>query len=168
MEKIFTAFKKAIKGTDEDYTKGSIRRAIFMLSIPMILEMVMESLFSVVDIYFVGKIDGNATDAIAVVGITESVITLVYAIAIGLSMAATAMVSRRIGEKNPEAAAVAAAQSVIFATIVSILLGIAGYVYAENILRLMGGSDSLIASGLGYTQIRSKESTSILPNSSKQ
>jgi len=153
VEKIFTAFKDAIKGTDEDYTKGSIRRAIFMLSIPMILEMVMESLFSVVDIYFVGKIDGNATDAIAVVGITESIITLVYAISIGLSMAATAMVSRRIGEKNPKAASVAAAQSIIFATVVSILLGIAGYFYAENILRLMGGSESLIASGLGYTQI---------------
>ena len=153
VQKIFTALKEAIKGTEEDYTKGSIRRAIFMLSIPMILEMVMEALFSIVDIYFVGKIDGNATDAIAVVGITESVITLVYAVAIGLSMAATALVSRRIGEKNPDAAAVAAAQSIIFATAVSILLGVAGYYYAENILRLMGGSDELIASGLGYTQI---------------
>ena len=150
MKEYFKLFKLAIKGTEEDLTKGSIRRAIFLLSIPMILEMVMESLFAVVDIFFVGRI---STDAVATVGLTESVITIVFAVAIGLSMGVTAMVARRIGEKKTEEASAVAAQAIIFGILVSILLGVLGYIYAEDILRLMGGSESLIASGKWYTKI---------------
>lgn len=150
MKEYFKLFILAVKGTEEDLTKGSIRRAILLLSIPMILEMVMESLFAVVDIFFVGKI---STDAVATVGLTESVITIIFAIAIGLSMGATAMVSRRIGEKKPEEASRVAAQAIIFGILVSILLGILGYTYAEDILRLMGGSETLIANGKWYAKI---------------
>ena len=150
MQKYFKLFKQAVKGTDEDLTKGSLKRAIVLLSIPMILEMLMESLFAVVDIFFVGRI---STDAVATVGLTESVITIVFAVAIGLSMGATAMVARRIGEKKPEQASQVAAQAILFSIFVSVLLGIGGYHYAEDILRLMGGSESLISSGKGYTKI---------------
>ncbi|HEX8358344.1 MAG TPA: MATE family efflux transporter, partial [Segetibacter sp.] len=93
--------KASIQGSNEDFTKGSIRRAVFMLAIPMILEMCMESVFAVVDIFFVGKL---GKDAAATVGLTESFLTIIYSIAIGLSMAATAMVARRVGEKNTEEA----------------------------------------------------------------
>ncbi len=143
-------FLDALRGKTYDFTQGSIRRAIVLLSIPMILEMVMESLFAVVDVFFVGRLGETA---ISTVGLTESVITLVYSLAIGLSAAATAMVARRIGEKNEVAAAKAAMQAVILAIGVSILLGIAGVYWAEPILRLMGGSDELIASGIDYTRI---------------
>src|ERR1700709_15687 len=106
---IYRLFKSALSGEQQDYTTGSIRRAVFLLSIPMILEMCMESVFAVVDIFFVGRIGSNA---VATVGLTESVLTLVYSIAMGLSMAATAMVARRIGEKDKEGAARTAAQSI--------------------------------------------------------
>ena len=106
---IYFLFRQALSGENLDYTSGSIRRAVFLLSIPMILEMCMESVFAVVDIFFVGRI---GKEAVATVGLTESVITLVYSVAIGLSMAATAMVARRIGEKDPEGASRAAAQSI--------------------------------------------------------
>lgn len=116
----------------------------------MILEMVMESLFTVVDIFFVARI---SVDAVAAVGLTESVITLVYSASIGMSMAATAMVARRIGEKKPEAAASAAAQAILVGVIIAIILGLLGIWLAEDILRFMGGSPSLIESGVGYTRI---------------
>lgn len=150
MRKIFRIFIEAIKGTEKNFTSGSIRRAIVLLSIPMILEMVMESLFAVVDVFFVSKI---SVDAVATVGLTESVITLVYSLAIGLSMAATAMVARRIGEKKPDEAAQASIQAIILAIFISIIIGISGAYFAEDILRLMGGSEELIASGVGYTRI---------------
>ena len=140
----------AVRGKEKDFTSGSINRALLLLSIPMILEMVMESLFAVVDVYFVSRI---GTDAVATVGLTETVVTIVYALAIGISMGATAMVSRRIGEKNPESASVAAFQAILLSTIVSICISIVGIFYAEDILRLMGGSESLIASGASYTRI---------------
>lgn len=140
----------AIKGTEKEFTKGSINKAIFLLSIPMILEMVMESLFAVVDAYFVGQI---SIDAVATVGITESVITIVYSIAVGISAAATAMVSRRIGENQAEKAAVAAAQAILLSVSLSILIGILGIIFAEDILRLMGATESMISSGLSYTRI---------------
>lgn len=143
-------FMLAIKGEQKDFVTGSINKAIFMLSIPMILEMVMESLFAVVDIYFVGKVSVNA---VATVALTESVIMIVYAIAIGLSMAATAVVSRRIGEKNPEKAAEAGMQAIIITTVVSMVFSAIGIFYAKDILRLMGGEASLIEEGYGYTKI---------------
>ncbi|MDN5205559.1 MATE family efflux transporter [Fulvivirgaceae bacterium BMA10] len=148
--KFFRNLGKAISGNEQNFTSGSINRAIFMLSIPMILEMLMESLFAVFDIYFVGKVSVNA---IATVALTESVIMIVYAIAIGLSMAATAMVARRIGEKKPDAAADAGMQAIFITVFVSIFFSIAGIFFAKDILRLMGGEEDLIAEGYGYTQI---------------
>ncbi|GAB5550922.1 MAG: MATE family efflux transporter [Saprospiraceae bacterium] len=112
--------------------------------------MVMESLFAVVDVYFVSRV---GTDAVATVGLTETVVTIVYALAIGISMGATAMVSRRIGEDDPEAASVAAFQAILLSAVVSIIISIVGILYAEDILRMMGGSESLIASGANYTRI---------------
>jgi len=140
----------ALAGSEKNFTSGSIDRAIFLLSVPMILEMVMESLFAVVDVFFVSKI---GIDAVATVGLTESVITLVYSIAIGSSMATTAMVARRIGEKQPEKAAAAAVQAFYLAIVISVVIGVAGAVYAEEILILMGSSDQLVKSGASYTRI---------------
>lgn len=137
----------AINGTEKEFTSGSIRRALFILSIPMVLEMVMESLFAVVDIYFVGKV---SVDALATVALTESILFLVYAIAVGLSMATTAMISRRIGEKKPEEASQAAAQAIFIGLGFAAIISIAGLFFSEDILRLMGGSEELIAAGSGY------------------
>lgn len=141
---------EAIQGKEKNFTSGSINRALFILSIPMILEMVMESLFAVVDVFFVSKI---GTDAIATVGLTETVVTIVYALAIGISMGATAMVARRIGEQRPEAAAVAAVQAIILSAVVSLVISLVGIIYAADILRLMGGDAELVASGASYTRI---------------
>ncbi|MDX1942500.1 MAG: MATE family efflux transporter [Saprospiraceae bacterium] len=150
MRKVLKIIFEALKGEERDYTSGSINRAIVLLSIPMILEMVMESLFAVVDVYFVSKV---SVEAVTVVGLTESVLTLIYSVAIGLSMAATAMVARRIGEKKPQEASVAAMQSVFMAIAFSVLIGIPGILFADDILRFMGGNDKVVAQGTGYTQI---------------
>lgn len=149
IKKIFENFRIAVAGGDKDFTSGSIRKAIFMLSVPMILEMVMESLFAVVDIFFVSKVSVNA---MATIGLTESVIFLVFAIAIGLSMAATAMVARRIGEKKPQEASNAAWQAIIIAIIFSMFISVLGFFYAKDVLRLMGASADLIEEGYGYTK----------------
>lgn len=146
----FKLFKQAVKGEQQDYTSLSIDKAIFLLSIPMILEMVMESLFAVVDVFWVSKLNDN--DAVATIGLTESVITLVYSIAIGLSMGATAMVARRIGEKDIKAAEVAAAQAIFIGLAISLLIGIPGIIFAEDILHLMGASERLITNNAGYTR----------------
>jgi putative MATE family efflux protein len=146
----FRLFKQAVKGTEQDYTALSIDRAIFMLSIPMILEMIMESLFAVVDVYWVSRLNDN--DAVATIGLTESVLTLVYSLAIGLSMGATAMVARRVGEKDFAAAKVAAAQAIYIGFGISMLVSIVGIFFSEDILRLMGASESLIANNSGYTR----------------
>lgn len=140
----------AISGKQEDFTSGSIRKAIFMLSIPMILEMLMESTFALVDIIFVSRISVNA---VATVGLTESVITLLYAVAIGLSMAATAVVARRIGEKDKDGAAKAAVQAIFIGATVALIIGAFGIIYPKEILGLMGGEESLIEEGYGYTRI---------------
>lgn len=142
-------FKQAIRGDEQDFTQGSINRAIFLLSIPMILEMVMESLFAVVDVYFVSQLNDN--DAVAVVGLTESFLTLVYSVAIGLSMGATAMVARRIGEKEPEAAALAGMQAIYLGIAFSLSISVAGLFFYEDILRLMGANEDLVVRCGGYT-----------------
>ena len=144
-------FKAAVKGTEKNFTSGSIDRAIFYLAVPMILETLMESLFAVVDAYFVSNYVG--VNGVAVVGLTESVITIIYAIAIGLSMAATAIVARRIGEGNPEAAAVSAVQAILLSAVISISLGLAGFWFAEEILKLMGAEQAVIDQGGSYTKI---------------
>jgi Na+-driven multidrug efflux pump len=150
LSNILSLFKEAIAGTQQDFTKGSIRRAVFLLAIPMILEMAMESIFAVVDIFFVGKL-GNG--AVATVGLTESVITLVYSVAIGLSMAATATVARRVGEKDTAEAARAGMQSILIAVVLSIIISIAGVIFAGDILRLMGASADVVKQGINYTRI---------------
>ena len=139
----------AITGTEKHFTTGSINRAIFMLSVPMILEMVMESLFAIVDIFFVSQVSVNA---VATIGLTESVIFLVFAIAIGLSMAATAMVARRTGENKPEEASEAAWQAILIASTFSMLISIAGFFFAKDVLQLMGASEAVVEEGYGYTK----------------
>lgn len=159
MRKFFDLFLQALKGEEHEYTSGSINRAIFLLSVPMILEMVMESLFAVVDIFFVSKVN---TDAVATVGLTESVLTLVYSVAIGLSTAATAIVSRRIGEKQHAEAGHAAAQVILVSVVLGVAIGLGGFFGAETILRAMGGSENLIASGSNFTRIIFASSPAII------
>ncbi|MEZ5084060.1 MAG: MATE family efflux transporter [Bacteroidales bacterium] len=148
--KLWTDIKEAIAGTEQDFTMGSIRRAIFLLAIPMVLEMMMESVFAIADIYFVSKL---GAEAIATVGITESLITLVYAIAVGLSMATTAMVSRRIGEKDHNGASRAAFQSIVTGLVVSLFIAIPGIMYAKDLLILMGASETIYSEFSSYTAI---------------
>ncbi|OFE12078.1 MATE family efflux transporter [Pseudohongiella acticola] len=144
-------FKQALVGSATiNYTEGSIARATFLLSVPMILEMAMESVFAIVDIFFVA---GLGAEAVATVGLTEAVISLLYAIAIGLSMAATALVARRIGENNPQAAAVVAGQALWVGVAVSVLVGTVGFFYAGKILSLMGADAAVLATGETYTRI---------------
>ncbi|PQJ78392.1 MATE family efflux transporter [Polaribacter porphyrae] len=149
-QSIFSLFKDAVLGKQQDFTKGSIKRAIFMLAIPMILEMLMESIFALVDIIYVSQVSVNA---VATVGLTESVLTLVYAVAIGLSMAATAVVARRIGEKDREGANQTAVQVIFLGVFISLLISAIGILYPKEILSLMGGESSLIEEGFGYTKI---------------
>jgi putative MATE family efflux protein len=146
----FSLFAQALKGGEQDYTQGSIRKAVFLLAVPMILELSLESVFAVVDMFFVGKL-GDA--AIATVGLTESVITIVYSVAIGLSTAATAMVSRRIGEKDPEAATKASVQTLIIALVVTSIISAAGIYFAADILRMMGASEEVVQNGTVFTRI---------------
>ena len=143
-------FKIAVTGKEQDFTSGSIRRAVFMLSIPMILEMLMESIFALVDIMYVSQVSVNA---VATIGLTESVITLVYAVAIGLSMAATAIVARRVGEKDIKGASNAAVQVIFLGVFVAAIISVIGIIYPKEILGLMGGEPDLIEEGYGYTQV---------------
>ncbi|MBI1343592.1 MAG: MATE family efflux transporter [Terrimonas sp.] len=145
-------FKKALKGDEMDYTQGSIKTAIILLAIPMILELSLESVFAVVDIYFVGHLP-NSSNAIATVGLTEFSITIVYSLAIGLSTAATAVVARRIGEKNPDAASHAGMQAILIALIAALILGSLGVVFAEDILRIMGATPEVVRDGVAFTRI---------------
>lgn len=147
---LFRLFKDALEGKQQDYTTLSIDKAVFLLSIPMILEMSMESVFAIVDAYWVGRMNDN--DALATIGLTESVLTLVYSTAIGLSMGATAMIARRVGEKDIKAAQVAAIQVIYIGLILSVLISFVGIFFSEDILRIMGGSETLIRNNVGYTQ----------------
>jgi putative MATE family efflux protein len=142
--------KEAISGTEQDFTEGKLSRAILLLSIPSVLEMVMESVFVIVDIYFVSKLGANA---VATVGITESMVTIIYAIAIGLGMATTSLVSRRIGEKNPDAASVAAFQAILTGIVVSLIIGLPGALFSKKLLDLMGASRQIVENMSAYTSI---------------
>lgn len=144
--------KQSLKGEEFDYTQGSIKKAVVLLAIPMILEMMMESVFALVDLYFVGHLH-NSSHAIQTVGLTESVLTILYSLAIGMSMAATAVVARRIGEKDPIAAAKAGMQAIFVAVAVTIVISIFGFIYAREILMLMGASAETAAQGTTYVQI---------------
>lgn len=142
--------REAIAGSQQDFTEGSIGRAILLLSIPMVLELAMESIFAVVDIFFVSKL---GADAVATVGLTESMLTIVYAIGIGLSMAATAIVARRTGEKDSAGASVAAVQAIWVGFMVSLPIMFLGLFYADTLLQLMGASAKIVNSGFMYTAV---------------
>lgn len=150
--RIFTLLKQALKGEELDYTQGSIRRALLLLAIPMMLEMAMESIFALVDLYFVGHLH-NSSHAIQTVGLTESVLTIIYSLAIGMSMAATAVVARRIGEKDPAAAAKAGMQALIIAIALNIVISIAGFIFATDLLLFMGASAETARQGTPFMQI---------------
>ena len=142
--------RSALRGDEYDYTSINLRKAIVLLAIPMMLELCLESVFAVVDIFFVNKLGKHA---VSVVGLTESVITIVYSIGIGLSSAATAVVARRVGEKNYDDAARAGAQAIVLSVITSLLIGIPGFIYAADILALMGAEPAAIAMGTTYCKI---------------
>jgi putative MATE family efflux protein len=146
----YVIIREALVGTTQDFTQGSYNRAIILLAIPMMLEMLMESVFAIVDIFFVARL---GADAIATLGMTEAVVTLLYAVAIGLSMAVTALVARRIGEQNPEGAAQIAGQALLVGFVLSAVISVTGCVYAEDILRLMGASEHAIEAHAGYTRV---------------
>jgi len=146
---VWTELRDAIRGTGADYTKIPLRRAVFLLAVPMVLELVLESTFAVVDIYFVGKLGSSA---IATVGLTETLLFLIYAVGIGLAMGVTAVVARRVGEGEREAAAVTAVQAIWIALIVSLPFAVVGIVFAQDLLRLMGGDAWTLEHGYRYMQ----------------
>jgi putative MATE family efflux protein len=150
--KYITLIKQSLNGQQHDYTQGSIKTAIVLLAVPMILELSLESVFAVVDMYFVGHLP-NAKEAIATVGLTESVISLVYTLGIGLSIGATAIVARRVGEKNFEDASRSGAQAIIVSVLLSLILCVVGFFFASNILALMGAKDEVIQQGSIFTKI---------------
>jgi putative MATE family efflux protein len=147
---LWDSIREAIRGSHQNFTTGSLNRAILLLAIPMVLEMVLESLFAVVDVFWVGRISANA---VAAVGLTESMLLLVFAIAMGLSLSTTAMVARRTGEKDPEGAAVAGVQAIFIGLVVSVLVGVPCFLFAPNLLRLMGATPEIVSLGSGYARI---------------
>src|SRR5438477_10873153 len=156
---IWSSIREALRGSHQDFTAGSLNRAILLLAIPMVLEMVLESLFAVVDVFWVGRL---GADAVATVGLTESLLSLVFAIGLGLSLSTTAMVARRIGEKDPKAAAVAGVQAIALGIAVSLLVGIPCFIFAPNLLHLMGASPQIVQTGSGYARIALGGSGAIL------
>ena len=147
---LWASVREAIRGSHQDYTAGNLDRAILLLAIPMVLEMVLESLFAVVDVFWVGRLGANA---VATVGLTESMLTLVFAVGLGLSMSTTAMVARRIGEKDPEGAAVAAVQAIFVGLGISAAVGAPCFFLASYLLRAMGASSEIVVLGTGYTRV---------------
>ena len=147
---LWSSLVEAVRGSHQDYTAGSLNRAILLLAVPMVLEMVLESLFAVVDVFWVGRLGANA---VATVGLTESMLSLVFAVGMGLSLSTTAMVARRIGEKDPEGAAVAAVQAIALGLVVSLAIGLPCLLYAPRLLQLMGASPEIVSMGSGYTRI---------------
>jgi putative MATE family efflux protein len=147
---LWSSLVEAVRGSHQDYTAGSLNRAILLLAVPMVLEMVLESLFAVVDVFWVGRLGANA---VATVGLTESMLMLVFAVGMGLSLSTTAMVARRIGEKDPEGAAVAGVQAIALGLIISLAIGLPCFLLAPRLLQLMGASPEIVAVGSGYTRI---------------
>lgn len=149
---VFSLIRQSIKGEAFDYTQGDIKKAVVLLAIPMILEMVLESVFALVDLYFVGHLP-DASAAIQVVGLTESVLSIIYALAIGLSMATTAVVARRIGEKQPALAAKAGMQAINIAIMLNLVISVLGVIFGKEILLLMGASEAAATAGEPFIQI---------------
>jgi putative MATE family efflux protein len=157
--KFWAVVREALHGSRQDYTEGSISRAILLLAVPMVLEMALESVFAVVDVFFVGRL---GSDSVATVGLTESMLALLYAAALGLGVGATALVARRIGEHDRDGASHAAGQAVTLGLLVALVLGSAGAVFAPQLLALMGGGPSIVAVGSLYTRITFGGSGTIL------
>ena len=147
---LWASVRESLRGSHQDFTTGNLNRAILLLAIPMVLELVLESTFAVVDVFWVGRLGANA---VATVGLTESLLSLVFAVSLGLGLSTTAMVARRIGEKDPEGAAVAGVQAIVIGLALSALMGIPCLFYAPQLLRLMGASPEIVAMGSGYTRI---------------
>src|SRR5712671_3678311 len=147
---LWNSIREALRGSHQDFTTGSINRAILLLAIPMVLEMVLESLFAVVDVFLVGSL---GADAIATVGLTESLLSLVFAVGLGLSLSTTAMVARRIGEKDPTGAAVAGVQAIALGLFISLIIGLPCLIFAPRLLQLMGASPEIVSVGSGYARI---------------
>lgn len=147
---LWSSLVEAVRGSHQDYTAVNLNRAILLLAVPMVLEMVLESLFAVVDVAWVGRL---GADSVATVGLTESMLSLVFAVGMGLSLSTTAMVARRIGEKDPEGAAVAGVQAIVVGLTVSLAIGVPCLIYAPQLLRLMGATPQIISVGSGYTRI---------------
>ncbi|HYP29718.1 MAG TPA: MATE family efflux transporter [Blastocatellia bacterium] len=156
---LWSGIREALRGSRNDYTQGSIGRSIMLLSIPMVLEMIMESVFAVVDVFFVARLGASA---VAAVGLTESMVTLIYALAMGLSIGAAAMVARRTGEHDPEGASRAAMQAILVGLLISAALGTAGGLLAPRLLDIMGASAEVIGIGSGYTRVLLGGNASIL------
>ncbi len=150
MKRWWSLFVEAVRGSDRDYTAGPVGPALVMLSVPMVLEMAMESLFAVVDVFYVSRV---SAEAVATVGVTESMLTIVYTVALGLGIGAMAVVARRVGEKDEEGAAQAAAQAIALGLIVAMAVALVGYFNAESLLRAMGASPLMIESSVGYTKV---------------
>ena len=150
LQRAISFVRLSLRDDETDYTVGPVGRALGLLAIPMMLEMSMEAIFAVVDIAFVAQL---GTDAIAAVGITEALVTVLYAVAVGLGMGITAMVSRRVGAKKIDAAARVTGQAIWLGAVLSVVIGVAGVVYAADMLRLVGASDSVVATGAGYTAV---------------
>src|SRR5438309_9273852 len=146
----WSSVREALRGSHQDFTAGNRYRAILLLAIPMVLEMVLESLFAVVDVFWVGRL---GADAIATVGLTESLLSLVMAIGFGLSLSTTAMVARRIGEKDPAGAAVAGVQAIVLGIVISVSVGIPCAFFGPRLLAMMGASPQIVAVGSGYARI---------------
>jgi len=147
---LWETVRLSLSGTELDFTRGPVGRAIVLLAIPMVLEMVMESAFAITDAFFVSRL---GVDAVATVGFTEAMITIVFAVAIGMSMATTAMVARRIGEKDNAGARMAAVQAILLGIGAAVLIAVPGAIFATELLRLMGGTPELVAFGSGYTRV---------------
>jgi putative MATE family efflux protein len=147
---IWRDVRDAVMGSHQDFTEGAIGRAIFLLAVPMILEMAMESLFGIVDVFFVARL---GTDAVATVALTEGMLAIVFGIAMGLSMATTAMVARRTGEKDPRGAAIAAVHAIGLGIVISAVIALAGGLNAPRLLQLMGASAGILRTGSTYTTI---------------
>src|SRR4051812_35868401 len=156
---VWTVVRDAIRGVAHDYTSGPVGRAIVLLAIPMVLEMAMESVFAVVDVFWVSRL---GPDAIATVGLTESMLTLVYTAAMGLSIGVAAVVARRIGEKRPDEAAQAAVQGIALGLVVAAAVAVLGITLAPKLLALMGASPAVIAIGSGYTRMMLGGSATVL------
>ena len=149
--KVWATLREAVRGTSADFTKIPIGRAVLLLAVPMVLEMFMESVFAVADVFFVGRL--GLTDAIATVGVTESLMTIVYAVAIGLSVGAAATVARRIGEGDHDGAARAAVQSIIIGLSVGAVVGLTGILFAPNLLRMMGADEGVVSTGTRFARV---------------